>query len=342
MKQNNETEKIFFIIKKNIRLAKIQQFRMILIAGNFIDPQFNLATEEYLLKESNEDIFMLYTNETSIIVGKHQNTLAEVNLKYVTENNVKILRRISGGGTVYHDEGNLNFSFITTGKEGHLIDFKKYTSPIIEVLGNLGIEAKLEGKNDLRVNGLKISGNAEHVYKNRVLHHGTLLVSANLQKLSVALQPSPGEYTDNAVKSVKSKVTNLNKLTNLAISVEILQQKLIEYFLKTYNCHISGLTLHDIESIEILANKKYNTWEWNFGYSPKYQFRNIFNYNENEVKIFLEVENGIITTAQIPEYSFLSQDLIDKKHDFVEIKNSLLNQLQINNEDARLLAWSFF
>jgi lipoate-protein ligase A len=315
---------------------------MILITSDLTDPKFNLATEEFLLKERNKDFFLLYSNEPSVIVGKHQNTLAEVNLRYATDNNISILRRISGGGAVYHDKGNLNFSFITSGEEGHLIDFKKYTLPIIDALRNMGIEAKLEGKNDLRVNGLKISGNAEHVYKNRVLHHGTLLVSADITMLSEALHSSTGEYTDNAVKSIRSKVTNLNKLTDPPVNVELLKQQITGYLLKTFNCQITGLTSHDIEPIEILANTKYSKWEWNFGYSPKYQFRNSFNFNGNEVKIFLEVENGIIIKAELQEYNFLNRHLVNIRHVYQEIKKTLLNNLQLNNDEAGLLAWSFF
>jgi len=315
---------------------------MILIITNLTDPRFNLATEEYLLKESNKDFFLLNINEPSVIIGKHQNALAEVNLRFITENNIKIIRRISGGGTVFHDEGNLNFSFITNGKEGHLIDFKKYTSPIIEILGKLRIEAKLEGKNDLRVNGLKISGNAEHVYKNRILHHGTILVSANMQKLSSSLHISENKYFDNAVKSIRSKITNLCSLTKPNLSIEVLKSEIIKYFLETQQGKLYELSSSEIERIKSLVQNKYSSWEWNFGYSPKYKFENSFSLKGSEIKISLEVENGIIMNSQIDSYSDFDRQIINRRHNYDEIKQVLSNQPQFKDEDASEIAWSFF
>ena len=156
---------------------------MICIADHRTDPYFNLAAEEYLLKSKNEDYFMLWRNEPSIVVGKHQNALAEIDLLYAREKGFKVARRISGGGTVFHDLGNLNFSFISNGEEGKLINYRKYATPIVEVLGMLGIEATFSKRDDILIEGMKISGNASHVYKQRVLHHGTLLFSSDLSDL---------------------------------------------------------------------------------------------------------------------------------------------------------------
>ncbi len=152
---------------------------------------------------------MLWQNLPSIILGKHQNTLAEINYSFVKENNIPVVRRISGGGTVFHDLGNLNFTFISSGEKEKLVNFRKFTQPIIEVLNHMGIPACFEGKNDLRVNGLKISGNAEHVYRNKVLHHGTLLFSADLNYLNQAIKSVPERFKDKAVQSVRSKVANI-------------------------------------------------------------------------------------------------------------------------------------
>ena len=143
------------------------------------DPYFNLAVDEYLLKNRKEDFLILGINDTSVIIGKHQVAHRESATKFVTQNNIPVIRRISGGGTVYHDNGNLNFSFILKSEQGKQVDFRKYTLPVISFLASLGVDAKFEGKNDLKVNGLKISGNAEHVYHDRVLHHGTLLFNSD-------------------------------------------------------------------------------------------------------------------------------------------------------------------
>lgn len=147
------------------------------------DPYFNIATEEYLLKNFSDNFLFIYRNETSVIVGKHQNVFAEVNLMDVWKQNIPIVRRITGGGTVYHDLGNMNFSFVETGEKGKLIDFKKYLTPVIGFLKTIGIDAVIGEKNELKVGGAKVSGNAEHVYRNRLVHHGTLLFDANLNKL---------------------------------------------------------------------------------------------------------------------------------------------------------------
>ncbi len=147
------------------------------------DPFFNLAVEEYLLRNRTEDFLVLGINDPSVIIGKHQVAHREADTKFVMENNIPVIRRISGGGTVYHDFGNVNFSFILNSARGTQVDFRKYTLPVIEFLASLKVNAELEGKNDLKVNGLKISGNAEHVYRERVLHHGTLLFNADLGKL---------------------------------------------------------------------------------------------------------------------------------------------------------------
>src|SRR5690606_26723949 len=154
---------------------------MLCIHHHSTDPYFNIATDEYIFRHIKEDCFMLWQNDNAIIVGKHQNTLAEINFDYVKANNIHVVRRLSGGGAVYHDLGNLNFSFTKTGADSSLMDFEMYTRPILEVLNSLGVPAKFEGRNDLTIDGKKISGNAEHIFKNKILHHGTLLFSSEMK-----------------------------------------------------------------------------------------------------------------------------------------------------------------
>ncbi|MCK5693684.1 MAG: lipoate--protein ligase family protein, partial [Bacteroidales bacterium] len=183
---------------------------MLCIISPYTNPYFNLAAEEYLLKSFQEDMFLLYRNRPSIVVGKHQNTLAEINLPFVQENEILVARRITGGGTVFHDLGNLNFAFFTSGKEGELVDYKRATTPIVEALKKMGLEVRLGKRNELLLKGLKISGTASHVFKQRVLHHGTLLFSSEMGKLSAALKSDKERFTDRAVKSVRSRVTNIS------------------------------------------------------------------------------------------------------------------------------------
>ena len=184
---------------------------MLCIKDSHTDPYFNIAADEYALKYLEDDCFMLWRNEPSIIVGKHQNTLAEINVDYVMKNNIKVVRRISGGGAVFHDLGNLNFTFVKNAGEDAQGDFRKFTQPILDVLQSMGINAKFEGRNDLTIDGKKFSGNAESIWKNRVLHHGTLLFSAVMTDLSAALKVNPLKFQDKAVKSVRSRVTNISE-----------------------------------------------------------------------------------------------------------------------------------
>jgi lipoate-protein ligase A len=257
------------------------------------NPWFNIAAEEYLLKTMQEDCFMLWQNDASVIVGKHQNTMAEINHRFVRDNNIPVIRRISGGGTVFHDLGNLNFSFIQQGERGKLVDFQKFTQPILEVLNQLGVPAKFEGKNDLRVHGLKISGNAEHVYKNKVLHHGTLLFSSELGKLNEAIHADFNNYTDKAVKSVRSTVANISDFLNEPILIDNFKNHIFNYIQSRYtNVGFYDLRNNDIAEIEKLVNEKYKTWRWNYAYSPVFTKRKIIEFEGDKFEIVLKIKNG--------------------------------------------------
>jgi lipoate---protein ligase len=274
---------------------------MLIVKRHHTDPYFNLAAEEYLLKETHEDIFMLWKNEPSIIVGKHQNTLSEINLDYVNANHIKVVRRLTGGGAVFHDLGNINFTFIQAKRDHFLNDFRKYTEPILEVLQQLGIDARFEGRNDLTIDGKKFSGNAEMVWKNRVLHHGTLLFSATMTDLSQALKVNEAKFQDKAVKSVRSRVTNISE--HLQKPIEVMQfSDLIEnHILSQYpDALFYELTENDHSQIEDLVRTKYSTWDWNFGTSPDYNFRKVVRTEKSGTMEFcMDVQNGIIRQARI-------------------------------------------
>jgi lipoate-protein ligase A len=273
---------------------------MLCILNNCTDPYFNIAAEEYFLKNFTRDFFIMYRNSPCVIIGKHQNTLAEINTEYIFENNVKVVRRISGGGTVYHDFGNLNFTFIKNGKYSELNDFKKYTKLIIEVLRELSINAKFEGHNSLTINGKKISGNAEHIYKNRVLHHGTLLFSTEIKNLEKALYVDSNKYDDRAVKSIRSQVTRISDYLKTNLNIFGFRNKIFEYVLKNIpEAALYVITEQNKKKILELVELKYADWNWNFGNSPKYSFKNTIKTGNAKFNIRLLVEKGIIKEISI-------------------------------------------
>jgi lipoate-protein ligase A len=274
---------------------------MLIIRRHNTDPYFNLATEEYVLKEIPEDSFMLWRNAPSIIVGKHQNTLAEINLDYVRQHNIAVVRRLSGGGAVFHDLGNLNFTFTQTSYDENLINFRKYTEPILEVLQKLGIDARFEGRNDLTIGGKKFSGNAMHVWKNKVLHHGTLLFSSHMPDLSQALNVDPTKFSDKAVKSVRSRVTNISEHLTEPMDVFHFAELIQEHIVSKYpDARLYDLTDEDHRKIHEMVEKKYGTWDWNFGYSPKYTFRKILRTERSgTIEFNLDVRDGYIRDIRI-------------------------------------------
>ena len=273
---------------------------MLCINDHCTDPYFNLAAEEYVLKQFSKKCFMLWRNAPSVIVGRHQNSLAEINLDYVKRNNIKVVRRLSGGGAVFHDLGNLNFTFIENAQNEKLIDFQKYTQPIIAVLQSLDIDARFEGRNDLLIEDKKFSGNAEHIYRNRVLHHGTLLFASELADLSGALNANPAKFTDKSIKSLRSRVTNISNHLKKPLNIETFRNLILQYMMNNYNdCEPYSYTEADITAICKLRDEKYSTWNWNFGQSPGYNMVNSLKTNGGYIEIHLDVTNGIIKNVRI-------------------------------------------
>lgn len=270
------------------------------INSEHTDPWFNLAAEEVLLRSRTEDYFLLYRNRPSIVVGKHQNTLAEINLPYVLENEIVVVRRISGGGTVFHDLGNINFAFITSGKEGELVNYRKHTLPIIEAMGKMGLKITMGKRNELLLGKQKISGTASHVFKHRALHHGTLLFSSEMENLSAALRVKPGKFEDRAVKSVRSEVTNISDHLVEKMDVVDFQKRVHEYILGIMGGAMKyQYSPKDLDEINQLKQSKFSSWEWNFGYSPKYQFNKVFRIGSGEIVLHMNVEKGIIKEVDI-------------------------------------------
>lgn len=235
---------------------------MLIIQNNNTNPYFNLALEEYLLKNFNQDCFMLWQNEPCVVVGKNQNILDEINEDFIKKNNIKVARRISGGGAVYHDLGNLNFTFIINDTQNDLRNYKKFLTPIIEALTNLGIKAEMSERNDLLIDGLKFSGNAQYKHKNRLLHHGTILFSSDLNTVRAALKTDVNK-SGRWVKSVSSSITNVQDYFKTPFNIKkfktIIQNRIKNTHENSRNYRLNGA---DIENIIQLVNKKYTTDKW--------------------------------------------------------------------------------
>lgn len=299
------------------------------------DPYFNLAAEEYLFKNFPGDTFMLWRNEPSIIIGKHQNAFAEINHEFVRKHNFKVVRRISGGGSVYHDLGNLNFTFITKGDINNLVDFSKFTLPIVETLSKLGLAVQIGQRNSLYLDGKKISGNAEHIYKDKIIHHGTLLFKSNLEYLNKALTPSDIQYQDKAVKSVRSTVTNISDHLPGFLKITEFENFIFKQMLNSKNAWQYDLTEEDKKSINILKDVKYQTWEWNYGYSPAFTFSTGLQFNGEVIHLDIEIANGVITDINSKDQNADITDLISL---FEILKGEKLNYSFIEDKLSKIIS----
>ena len=257
------------------------------------DPYYNLAVEEHILRCWEEDVLLLWRNKNTIVVGRNQNTAEEINQSYADANNINIVRRISGGGAVYHDLNNVNFSFIVglnTIAEQRMADFM---TPIAAALNNMGVPAMIDGRNDLAVHGKKISGNAQSIYKKRILHHGTLRFDVDLDALSRALRVTPEKFQSKSTKSVRARVANIREwLPDISVStfMEKLQRQLAPGFPHQY----LALQESDELAVQHLRSSKYLSWDWNHGETPPFSFRNKRTFSGGTVEALLDIRHGII------------------------------------------------
>ena len=246
--------------------------KFLFLTHDFTDPYFNLASEEYLLKHRKEYFIYLWINAPAVIVGVNQNTVQEVNLDYTTSHGIKVVRRQTGGGAVYHDLNNLCYTVIAPFRE-NVDNYRRFTAPVIEYLNTLGVKAEFSGRNDIVVGGKKISGNAQTVSGGRIMHHGTLLFDTDMTALTFALKPNKLKTESKGIKSVRARVTNIKQYLP-DMTVEEFKNGLKEYFKKT--CEEYVLTENDIAEIDKLVRDKYSLYEWNIGRSPK--GKNLFEY----------------------------------------------------------------
>jgi lipoate---protein ligase len=275
---------------------------MILIDNeNNTNPAINLALEEHALNtlELKEDHILFYINEPSIIIGKHQNTHEEINHDYVKTNKLHVVRRISGGGTVYHDHGNLNFSFLTRSNDKVFNDYRTFTQPIIKALHALNVPAALTGRNDIVANGEKISGNAQYRRAQKMFCHGTLLFDTNLDNVAKALNVKADKIQSKGIKSIRSRVTNIREFLEDACEIQNFKNHLTQYLFNHGDIKLHQFSKTDWEAIRKLADEKYSNWDWNFGKSPKFDIQCRERLSMGEIDVRMNVENSKISELKI-------------------------------------------
>ncbi|WP_409304583.1 lipoate--protein ligase [Peribacillus sp. SCS-155] len=266
------------------------------------DPRINLAIEEYALKnlDINETYLLFYINEPSIIIGKNQNTIEEINTDYVEKNGIKVVRRLSGGGAVYHDLGNLNFSFITKDDGDSFHNFQKFTEPVIKALHKLGVNAELSGRNDILAEGKKISGNAQFSTRGRMFSHGTLLFSSEMEHVVSALKVKKDKIESKGIKSIRSRVANISEFLKEPITIEQFRSLLLKYIFEgSEEIPEYVLSEEDWSNIHKLSEERYQNWDWNFGRSPKFNLQHSHRFPVGSIDIRLEVNKGVIENCKI-------------------------------------------
>jgi lipoate---protein ligase len=265
------------------------------------NPYFNLALEEHILKNKDikEDIIFLWQNTPTIVVGNNQNTVEEINVPFVNEQKIKVVRRLSGGGAVYQDLGNLNFTFLKRLGKSSNLEIKKFAEPVVKALNKLDVPAQLTGRNDITVEGKKISGNAQRLFRNKFLHHGTLLFDADLEVMAKVLQVGFDKIQSKGIKSIRSRVTNIKPYFKQEITIDEFRESILNELFQGEKVNQYFLTEEDIVQINKLVDTKYSTWEWNYGYSPPYTIKNSRRFPAGKVELFIDVEKGIIKNCQI-------------------------------------------
>lgn len=297
------------------------------------DPRINLAIEEYALKnlDINRTYLLFYINEPSIIIGKNQNTIEEINTDYVEANGIHVVRRLSGGGAVYHDLGNLNFSFITKDDGESFHNFRKFTEPVVEALARLGVNAELSGRNDITVDGRKISGNAQFSTKGRMFSHGTLMLDSEIDAVVAALKVKKEKIESKGIKSIRSRVANISEFLDRKVTMEEFRSLLLNYiFDGVEDIPEYKLTDEDWEKIHQLSKERYQNWDWNYGRSPKFNLQRSKRFPVGSIDLRLTVEKGHIENCKVygdffgvGEVSEIEDKLTGIRYDRSDIARSL-------------------
>lgn len=292
---------------------------MIKIVNENTDPRINLAVEEYALNylDPREDYAILWQNEPAVIIGRNQNTVAEVNAPYIKEHGIHVVRRLSGGGAVYHDFGNLNFTFIVDADKTVVSNFEYFTKPVIEALASLGVKAEFSGRNDITIDGQKFSGNAQYWSKDRLLHHGTILFNSDLSVVQEALNVKLDKIQSKGVKSVRSRVTNIFPHLPKPITIDEFKETLWRFLIPGDKAEEYVLTEKDWAIIRELSEKRYAKWEWNYGASPEAEIEKEERFAGGKLELKFNIRDGLIQDMHI------FGDFFGKKEvsEFVEMLN---------------------
>lgn len=310
---------------------------MISIRNTSRDPHFNLALEEYVVKymDPKEDYVILWQNEPSVIIGRNQNTIEEINVKYIKDNNIHVVRRLSGGGAVYHDLGNLNFTFIVRSSSDVVSNFRKFTEPVVNALKSFGVNAEFTGRNDITIDGKKFSGNAQYYYGDRLLHHGTILFNSDLAVVQNALNVKPDKIESKGVKSVRSRVTNIYPYLKEEISLENFKDSMLKLLMQDegYKEKEYTLTEKDLTVIRELMEKRYSLWKWNYGESPECNIEKGKRFAGGKLDLRFNVKGGNEST--ISHIKILG-DFFGKK-EITELESKLVGTLYKENNVRDLL-----
>lgn len=267
---------------------------MTIILNEHTDPYFNLASEEYLIDHTEGEVMMLWRNAPSVIIGKNQNAYAEINEPFVRSRGIKVVRRLTGGGAVFHDLGNVNYTCIVPRESGQTLDFARFAMPVIEALRMLGVPAEFSGRNDITIEGKKVSGNAQCVRGGKMMHHGTLLFRSDMTDLAGALNVDPDKIKAKGIKSVRARVGNIGDYLE---AYDVLSFK--HYLENYFEGEKRGFTEEEEKEIALLTERKYGTWEWNFGESKEFSVLKKKYFPFGLVAFRLSADGGVIRECDI-------------------------------------------
>ncbi len=284
------------------------------IVNNSHNPAYNVAFEAYAFREllAEDELFILWINEPTIVIGKHQNAIEEINKTYTDEHGIHVVRRLSGGGAVYHDLNNLNYTIISNKSQEGAFDFKTFSQPVIETLADLGVTATFTGRNDLEIDGKKFCGNAQAYYKGRMMHHGCLLFDVDMTVLGNALQVSKDKIESKGVKSVRARVTNILDELPEKMTVEAFSNQLLNKMKESYPDMTEYVFSDDeLKNIQALADQQFGTWDWTYGKAPKYTIKRSVRYPAGKITTYANVEKSVIKGMKLYGDFFGIKDVAD-------------------------------